>query len=130
MVEPPPAFKIGTAEVLQIADCEIEKFLMQVYVEGGFTRPDEAVTLFEPSAVRKRGILIGARDKRLSNLAGFIIVVPPDSPARRWAGARDGELHLLGVLSEYRRHGLGRRLVEAAIDKARDLGCSKLILWT
>jgi ribosomal protein S18 acetylase RimI-like enzyme len=125
-----PQFTIATADVLQIADHEISGLLMQVYIAGGFTTPVEAASLFEPSAVRKRGTLIGARDNRNSNLAGFIIVVPPDSPARKLAANNEGELHLLGVLPEYRGHGLGRRLIDASIDKANRLGYSKLILWT
>ena len=125
-----PEFTIATADVLQIADHEISGLLTQVYVAGGFTTPEEAASLFEPSAIRTRGILIGARDHRNSNLAGFIIVVPPDSPARRLATNNEGELHLLGVLPGYRRHGLGRQLIDASIDKASRLGYSKLILWT
>ncbi len=39
-------------------------------------------------------------------------------------------MHLLAVKSEYRRHGLGRRLVESTIQKAKQSGYSKIILWT
>lgn len=123
-------FTIATADVLQIADHEISGLLMQVYVAGGFTTPEEAVSLFEPPAVRKRGTLIGARDNRNSKLAGFVILVPPDSPARRLAADNEGELHLLGVLPEYRGQGLGRLLIKASIDKASRSSYSKLILWT
>ena len=130
MESPPLEYKIATAEILDIADLEISELLTQVYVAGGFTTPDEAVSLFEPSAVRRRGVLIGARENRQSKLAGLVIVVPPDSPARRLAGNNEAELHLLGVKPEYRKHGLGRMLIEAAIDKATRLGYSKLILWT
>ena len=130
MVAPPLEFKIATADILQIADHEISEVLTEAYVVGGFTTADEAVSLFEPSAVRKRGILIGARDNLNSKLAGFVIVVPPDSADRRLAGPSEGELHLLGVLPAYRRRGLGRMLIETAIEKANHLGYSKLILWT
>lgn len=123
-------FVIATADSLVIADFEISELLTQVYVSGGFTTPDEAVSLFEPSAVRGRGVLIGAREKQHSNLAGIVIVVPPYSPAQRLAGENEAELHLLGVKPEYRRHGLGRILVEAAVRRAGRLGCSKIILWT
>jgi len=123
-------FEIASAERLEIADHEISELLTKVYVAGGFTAPDEAVSLFEPSAVRRRGFLIGAREKRHSKLAGIVIVVPPDSPAKRLAVNNEAELHLLGVNPQYRGHGLGRKLIEAAIDKANHLGCSKLLLWT
>ena len=123
-------FEIGTADFLRIDDIELSELLMQVYVAGGFTAPDEAVSLFEPSAVRKRGTIIGAREKQHLKLAGIVIVVPPDSPARRLAQNNEAELHLLGVKPEYRRHGLGRMLVESAIDRAKQSGYSKIILWT
>ena len=123
-------FEIATADFLEITDLELSELLAQVYVAGGFTEPDEAVSLFEPSAVRKRGVLFGAREKQHSNLAGIVIVVPPDSPARRLAENNEAEIHLLGVKPEYRRHGLGRMLVEVAIERANHSGYSKIILWT
>ena len=127
---PPVQFEIATADFLKISDCEISELLEQVYIEGGFTTRAEAVLLFLPSAVKSRGDLIGAREIERSNLAGMVIVVPPDSPARRLAGSNEAELHLLGVKPEYRRHGLGRMLVEAAIERANRLGYAKIILWT
>ena len=123
-------FDINTADSLNIDDIEISELLTQVYVAGGFTEPDEAVSLFEPSAVRKRGTLIGAREKQHLKLTGIVIVVPPDSPARRLAQNNEAEIHLLGVSPEYRRQGLGRMLIEAAVDRAKRCGYSKIILWT
>ena len=123
-------FEIATADTLEITDPELSELLTQVYVAGGFTSQEEAASLFEPSAIRNRDVLIGARDKHHSKLAGIIIVVPPDSSARRLAKNNEAEIHLLGVKPEYRRHGLGRMLVEAAIARANQNGYSKLILWT
>lgn len=123
-------FEIGTAEDLGIGDMEITELLRQVYVEGGHTSAAEAATLFEPSALRKRGTLLGARDKNSHDLAGMIIVVPPDSPARRLTETPGGELHLLGVKQDYRGRGLGRRLLDTAIDRAIQMDCRNLSLWT
>ena len=123
-------FEIATADTLEISDLELSELLTQVYVAGGFTTLEEAASLFEPSIVRNRGVLIGARERHHSKLAGIIIVVPPDSSARRLAKNNEAEIHLLGVKPEYRRHGLGRMLVEAAIARAIQSGYSKLILWT
>ena len=123
-------FVITTADLLNIADQELSDLLTQVYVAGGFTTHEEADSLFEPSAVRKRGVLIGAREKQHSILAGIVIVVPPDSPARRLAEDNEAEIHLLGVKPEYQRNGLGRMLVEAAIDRAKQRSYSKIILWS
>jgi ribosomal protein S18 acetylase RimI-like enzyme len=123
-------FEIATADSLEITDLELSELLTQVYVNGGFTRPDEAVSKFEPSAVRKRGVVIGARERQYSKLAGIIIVVPPPSPARRLAVNNEAEIHLLGVLPEFRRHGLGRKLMKAALERATQNHYTKLILWT
>ena len=123
-------FEIETADLLKIDDIELSEILTQVYVAGGFTEPDEAVSLFDPSAVRQRGMLIAAREKLHSRLAGIVIVVPPDSPARRLAQNNEAEIHLLAVNPEYRRHGVGRKLVESAIGIAKHRGYSKIILWT
>ena len=123
-------FTIDTADRLDVEDIELSGLLSHVYVAGGFTDPDEGVRLFESSAVRKRGLIIAAREKQNTDLAGIIILVLPDSPARRLAQENKVEIHLLGVKPEYRRRGLGRMLVESAITRARNGGYSKIILWT
>ena len=123
-------FEIATDDLLNIDDIELSELLTQVYVAGGFTEPDEAVSLFEPSAVRKRGMLIAARENLHLSLAGIVILVPPDSPARRLAQGNEAEMHLLGVKPGCRQHGLGRILVESAIGRAKHNGYSKIILWT
>ena len=130
MEKPDMEFEISAEEFLRIDDIELSELLTQVYVAGGFTTPDEAGSLFEPSSVRGRGILIGAREKQHLKLAGIVIVVPPESPARRLAQNNEAEIHLLGVKPEYRGHGLGRILVESAIGRAKQSGYSKIILWT
>jgi len=123
-------FKIDTADALEVGDNELSVLLTNVYVAGGFIEQDEAALLFEPSAVKKRGILIAAREKQHFILAGILIVVPADSPACRLAKNNEAEIHLLGVLPEYRGKGLGRSLIEAAISIARQNAYSKIILWT
>ena len=123
-------FELATANLLQISDHELAVLLNEIYVQDGWTPSDRAVSLFDPAAVRKRGLLIGARESLHSRLAGIIILVPPDSPARHLAKAGEAELHLLGVKREFRNLGLGRSLVEAALGQARQAGYSKIILWT
>jgi len=85
-------FEIDIAGNLNIEDSELSELLTEVYVEAGFTRPDEAKVLFEPSRVRQRGTLIGARERETSNLAGMVIMVPPESEARRLAQGNEAEL--------------------------------------
>jgi ribosomal protein S18 acetylase RimI-like enzyme len=123
-------FKISTELARTMSDWEIADLLNQVYVDAGFTAPEEAAVIFEPSAVRKRGILFTAREGLSSRTAGMVILVPPDSPARHLAQENEAEIHLLGVFPEYRGQGLGRRLVSAVIHRAEQDGYSKLLLWT
>jgi ribosomal protein S18 acetylase RimI-like enzyme len=124
------AFEVAPAERLSVRDAELSELLTEVYVGGGYTPPETAVGLFAPTAVRQRGILIGARERAESTLAGMVVVVPPDSPARRLARSNQAEMHLLGVRPQYRGQGLGRMLVDEAIAAATRLGCTRLILWT
>lgn len=123
-------FEIASGRLNNIGDGEIRTLLERVYVDPGYTTEGEAALIFEPSAVRKRGLLFAARDTSSDCLAGMLILVPPDSPARRLARDTDGEIHLLGVLPEYRGHGLGARLVKEAIQRAREQSLSRLVLWT
>lgn len=123
-------FKISTSDELRIMDDELPRLLTEVFVGGGFTSPVVATSLFDPTEVRKRGIIIGAREDHDLTLAGIIIVVPPHSAALKVAQDNEAELHLLAVLPQYRTQGLGGLLVTAAIEKSTELGCTKLILWT
>jgi ribosomal protein S18 acetylase RimI-like enzyme len=125
-----PEFTISIADHQNTSDTEISELLTRVYVAGGFTTIEEAVSLFEPSAVRRRGIMLSAREKRGGDFAGMVIIVPPDSPARRLTDIPGAELHLLGVHSGYRRHGLGRLLVDTAIEQARCKDYTSINLWT
>ena len=64
------------------------------------------------------------------SLPGMVIVVPPTSAARRFAGDDEAEMHLLATASACRRMGVGRALVHAAMDHARTAGLSRMLLWT
>lgn len=121
---------IGSDEALSFQDGELERLLWSVYVKGGFTTETEAKILFKASAVRQRGHIIGARQTGSSTLSGMIIVVPSSSPASRFAQDSESELHLLAVSESCRNAGLGTRLVNEAVQQARSLGSSKILLWT
>lgn len=109
---------------------EVESLLRKVYVDGGFTDPQVAESLFAASEVFRRGDVLVARDRETNALAGVVIVVPADSPARRLAVDREVEMHLLAVGSDFRKAGLGRLLVASAIDFARRRSAPKMLLWT
>lgn len=123
-------WKINLADPLRIKHSEISQLLTEVYVGEGFVTSEEAITLFDPSAVRKRGLLIGVRENLHSNLVGMVIVVPPNSSFRRLAKNNEAEIHLLAVKPDYRRLGIGSLVLQSAIARAKQIGCSKIILWT
>jgi len=124
-----PAYEVLDANTEPVCDEELEALIRRVYVDGGFTRPDVASTLFAGASIRRRGRLLFLRDADHS-LVGTVIVVAPDSPARRIATAGEAEMHLLAVSSERRNGGLGRILVDAALRRARHDGYSRMVLWT
>ncbi len=123
-------FEISPIDKAPITDDELVGLLSLVYVDGGFTPPDLARTLFTPSTVRKRGILFTARNTQNDSLAGMIIVVPPTSNARVIAKNNECEMHLLGVKPEFRSFGVGRLLVEEILMFSKENNWPKMILWT
>lgn len=123
-------FIIGNCESLNVSDEEIFDLLSKVYVQSGFTSAETAKTVFDPVKVRDRGILFASRETSKNEFSGMVIVVPPESKAIVRAKENECEMHLLGVSPGYRGHGLGRRLVNKAIEFAKDNNWSKMILWT
>lgn len=112
-----------------ITDSEINRLLTDAYVGGGFTSPERASSIFVPSSVRGRGKMITARTTE-GIFAGMVIVVRPDSPARRMAESDEAEIHLLAVDSIYRCQGLGRLLMASALQSIQEMGFDKAVLWT
>jgi len=123
-------FSIDSADALEINDAELTELLIEVYVGGGYSDLNTASRLFEATAVRQRGQIIVARENEQSQLAGVVINVSFESPARRFANANEIEMHLLSVKPKYRGNGLGKKLIEASIIEANINGYSKMILWT
>jgi ribosomal protein S18 acetylase RimI-like enzyme len=123
---------VKTEILSDVSDAEIESLLQRVYVEGGFTPPELANSLFSAAAVRARGEVLVARAGSEANrdLLGMVIVVEPTSSARRIAQSDEAEMHLLAVLAEHRGRGVGSLLVDAAVTKAAHSGRKRMVLWT
>ncbi len=113
-----------------ISDAELEQLLTTVYVEGGFTAPELAATMFAAAAVRSRGQMLVKRDPETQHLLGIVIVVPPTSTARHLAAAEEPEMHLLAVDPAHRGQGAGRSLIDAAMTVAQIEGYERMVLWT
>lgn len=125
-----PDFDLDNASALRISDQELSALLTTVYVAGGFTDQARASVIFDPTVVRQRGTILAARDRLTRQLAGIVIVVLPDSPARYIAAGTQAELHLLAVSPAFRKRGLGRALVDYAVDTATTKNCDRIVLWT
>ena len=74
--------------------------------------------------------MLGVREVGNNQIAAMLILVPPSSSACRFAKEDEAEIHLLGVKPVYRRQGLGRALVQKAINQSKLSSYTKLILWT
>lgn len=123
-------FLIDSIENLDVVDGQIYELLVQVYVQGGFTDSENAKLIFEPQKVKDRGELFVALDVSSNQLAGMVIVVPYTSCSSKLAQEGECEMHLLAVSPQYRSYGLGRSLVEKALEFAVDSSFSKMLLWT
>lgn len=123
-----PSVTVSLAGSVGVSDAELEQLLQTVYVQEGFTHPDVARTAFAASGVRDRGELFVARMS--GRLIGLLILVPPGNPACRVARSDEAELHLMAVLREYRRAGIGTLLMRAVLDRAAEQGMSALALST
>lgn len=111
-------------------DEQLEQILTQVYVGGGFTDTERGRSLLNAGSVRARGELLVAVHLPTQEPVGVVILVPPDSAARRFARADESELHLLGVLPSHRGCGVGRALITKAMARAKVAGFSRMLLWT
>lgn len=123
-------FEFNFVDESEIEDSELTELLTQVYVTGGFTKPEDAKILFEANSVRRRGFLIGIRECQANELAGVIILVPPDSKARRLANDNESEMQLLAVKEKFRGLGCAKKLVEKIIFESKCKGHTKMVLWT
>jgi len=112
-----------------LGDEELEQLLMSVFIDGGFTDSARA-SMFDARAVHARGEVLYLRHDETRSLMGVVVLVPPTSAARRLANEHQAELHLLATAPAYRRSGVARALVEAAIARATEAGHSDMVLWT
>jgi GNAT superfamily N-acetyltransferase len=123
------SFTIEPIDASPVADAALERLLHETFVDDGFTEPSLAAAAFAATAVRARGTVLVAHDS-LGEALGTITLVPGGSAARRLAEDGEAELHLLCVRRTARGSGIGRALVEAALDVARRSGVVRVLLWT
>jgi ribosomal protein S18 acetylase RimI-like enzyme len=121
--------RVRPAADAAVGDTAIADLLHRAYVGGGFTDPEQATSMFEPSVVRSRGDLLVVEDDS-GGLIGMVIVMTPTAPGRKLAAHDEAEMQLLAVAPEHQGRGIGRLLVRAAVSTAVRLGFAKMVLWT
>jgi GNAT superfamily N-acetyltransferase len=121
---------VSRADRSSVRPEELEALLHRAYVDGGFTDPKVAASIFAAEAVLARGQLLVTRDEPTGALTGMVIVVFPGTPARRMGASDEVEVHLLAVSPAHRKAGIGQALVDAATELARLTGFGKMVLWT
>lgn len=109
---------------------EITQLLKDVYVVEGHTAPEIAVKAFAFSEVFRRGDLYVAREAASGEIAGMVILGSPENHARQVAQPGEAEIQLLAVKKECRGAGLGARLVEECLKRAKSLKSRRVVLST
>jgi GNAT superfamily N-acetyltransferase len=122
--------RVRSENDVPLADAELNELLTTVYVDEGFTDELLAARVFQADEVRARGEILHVRNPEDDELMAMVILAPPTSPARRFAGPDEAEVHLLATAREHRGAGAGRALMEATITRARRSGYRRLLLWT
>lgn len=107
------------SDSLRVDDEEIATLLHSVYVGEGFTDASLEDSLFDPAKVRERGTLFSARDRYTQAFLGMIVLAAPGCAANQVATESEAELQLLAVTPLARRCGIGRVLIEAALERAK-----------
>jgi ribosomal protein S18 acetylase RimI-like enzyme len=124
---------INIAQVSALSASEGEQLkalLTLCYVGGGFTEASLASTVFAPNLVLQRGVLLLARASSDAAIVGCVIYVSDTHPGKRFAREHEAEVQLIAVDPSARGRGIGKRLMDAVVNLARESGRKRLLLWT
>ncbi|MGC5020289.1 GNAT family N-acetyltransferase [Micromonospora sp. DT47] len=109
----------------------VSVMLRQVYIGEGYTAAQYADVLTDVAARHAAPgttILVAAGDDGL--IAGHVVVCTSASPLAQLAAADEAEIRLLATAANMRGQGVGRALIQAAIEKARSGGSRRIVLAT
>jgi ribosomal protein S18 acetylase RimI-like enzyme len=108
----------------------VGELTIEVYVRGGLVSPRSSYVPELGNAAGRAAraeLLVAEVD---GEIAGALAYAPPGSPYAELAGPDEAEFRMLAVLESARGSGVGRALVQACIDRAREAGLSALRLST
>jgi ribosomal protein S18 acetylase RimI-like enzyme len=101
----------------------------EAYAIAGPEGRRESYSLQEYFAVASQADVTVAEDDD-GAVIGVGAVFPPGAPGRSVAGPGEAEFARLAVAARARRRGVGRALVEAAIERACAYGAEGVALWS
>jgi ribosomal protein S18 acetylase RimI-like enzyme len=101
-----------------------------VYVHGGLVSPDSTyVPELRKAADRAASAELLVAEVK-GEVTGAVAYAAPGSPYAELAAPDEAEFRMLAVLERARGNGIGRALVQACIDRARNAGLAALRLST
>ena len=108
---------------------EALELLDTVYVGEGFTKLEDARRTFSKKNLQGQGDLLVATDPN-EKIVGAVLLMNETSKLRQVASAGEAEFRLLAVSRHARGKGIGRRLVQECLTRAKDRGASRVVLST
>jgi ribosomal protein S18 acetylase RimI-like enzyme len=93
------------------------------------TSPSYETTLRDVAARARHAVVLAAVDVD-GTLLGGVTYVPGPGPLAEVERDGDAGIRMLAVAPAIHRHGVGRRLVESCIARAREDGRSRIVLHT
>ncbi|QSB06371.1 GNAT family N-acetyltransferase [Natronoglycomyces albus] len=78
--------------------------------------------------VEKAEVIV-AVDATSNDVLGSVTICPVDSPLSELAQPGELEFRMLAVSTSAQRRGVGRALVQAVCDRARELDCHQLVIY-
>lgn len=110
---------------------EVGELTVAAYVADGFVGADDGyVHLLRDAVTRAREaeVYVAELADHPGEIAGTVTYCPQGSPWCELAQPGDGEFRMLAVTPAARRRGVAEALVSVCVERARELGCSAVVL--
>lgn len=111
-------------DVLPVKDSEIDEVIQMITIvaKDELRFPEEALFEYNRPERISKNIIMSARDRENRSLLGVLACLPPEG----------GVMTILWLIvsPEYRKHGIGSILLDAACGIAINSGCHKIKLTT
>lgn len=106
----------------------IDALLLDVYVGEGYTPAGQANTLAGAAERAAAAQVLVACDASGGVLGSVTLAI--GGPIARISRDGEGEMRLLAVSKAARGRGVGEALASACVERAREAGCARVVLYT